>query len=139
LLLYAKAVKVLAMTNPKHDSILQTHLITLSQTAAGFSASEVTGYSPELVRRTANGLVAAGRMVRAKIGARSVRYFENDAQSQAYQANRPSAARANPAIGARTKARWSADEPAIITPRTKITIAPPLPRRVLRTNTYLQF
>ena len=33
----------------------------------------------------------------------------------------------------------SADEPGIITPQTKIYIAPPLPRRVLRTNTYTQF
>jgi hypothetical protein len=36
----------------------------------------------------------------------------------------------------RSKARWSPDEPGIITAKTRITKAPPLPRDVLRTNTF---
>jgi hypothetical protein len=131
------------MTNPKTtsrtDTSLQTQLLTLAETPNGFSASEVTGCSPELVRRTANGLVKAERMVRAKLGARSVRYFKSEALADAYRAGQPTAARTSVVLGPRSKAGWSADEPGIITSRTKITIAPPLPRRVLRTNTYMQF
>ena len=43
------------------------------------------------------------------------------------------------AAGPRFKAGWSADEPAIITSRTKIYRAPPLPRDVFRTNSYAKF
>jgi hypothetical protein len=127
------------MNKLKQDSNLQTTLLSLSETAAGFSASEVTGYSPELVRRTANALVAADRMIRAKVGARAVRYFADDALAKTYIAGNVAAARPKAAGGPRSKAPWSADEPGVITSRTKIYIAPPLPRRVFRTNTYLQF
>lgn len=123
----------------RQDTTLQTNLLSLSETPAGFSASEVTGYSPEIVRRTANALVTDGRMIRAKVGGRSLRYFANQQLIEACMAGNREAQRARPLAGPRSKARWSADEPAIITPQTKIYIAPPLPRRVLRTNTYTQF
>ena len=127
------------MTTQKLDTNLHTTLKTMSDSASGFSASEVTGYSPEQVRRAANALAADGQIVRTKIGTRSVRYFANEKLSRAYLAGNARTARPRPTTGPRAKAPWSADDPAIITPRTKIFVAPPLPRRVYRTNTYLQF
>ena len=41
--------------------------------------------------------------------------------------------------GTRAKARWSPDEPGVITSATRIIKAPPLPDNVFRTNTYAQF
>ena len=116
------------MSKTTQKTPLQNLLITTSENAAGFSVSGITGYAPELVRRVANALVKSGDLVRAKLGARSVRYFANDDLARAYQANRGAA-----------EMRPRTDEPGIITPQTKIYIAPPLPRRVLRTNTYTQF
>jgi len=124
---------------PKQDTTLQTSLLALSETLTGFSAGEVTGYSPEIVRRTANALANEGRMIRAKVGGRSLRYFANQQLIEDYKAGNRAAQRASPLAGPRSKARWGPDEPAIITSQTKIYIAPPLPRRVLRTNTYTQF
>lgn len=121
------------------ESTFQTSLINLSATPAGFSASDVTGYAPEQVRRAAEALAKAGKIVRIKISSRRVRYFANDKLAQAYVAGGLSGSRARPVLGARSKATWSPDEPGLITSRTKIHIAPPLPRRVFRTNTYQQF
>ncbi len=42
-------------------------------------------------------------------------------------------------IGPRSRASWAPEQPGVITSRTKITVAPPLPRRTFRTNTYTQF
>lgn len=127
------------MTHPALQTTLHLALESLAKTAAGFSASEVTGYSPEQVRRAAEALVAAGRLVRANVSARRVRYFVQPAQAEVYVRERP---RANPqpmVAGSRTKATWSPDEPGLITPQTRIVKAPSPPRDVFRTNTYQQF
>lgn len=127
------------MTTKPLNTTLHTTLETLSETPTGFSASEVTGYSPEQVRRAAEALVAAGRMHRANVSPRRVRYFASADLAQRYVAHRPSAAPQRMVAGARTKATWSPDEPGLITPQTKIIKAPSPPRGVYRTNTYLQF
>ena len=127
------------MTTQKLDTNLHTTLVSLSDSAGGFSASEVTGYSPEQVRRAANALAADGQILRTKVSTRSVRYFANDKLAKAYIAGTAKAARPRSAGGPRSKAPWRPEDPAVITPRTKIYVAPPLPRRVYRTNTYLQF
>lgn len=121
------------------NTTLHTTLETISKTPAGFSASEVTGYSPEQVRRAAEALVAAGRLHRAKVSPRRVRYFATDRLAQGFMASRASVAPQRMAAGTRVKAGWSADEPGLITAQTKITKAPAPPRGVFRTNTYLQF
>lgn len=123
----------------KLDNTFHTHLLSLADTAAGFSASEVTGFSPEQVRRAAEALTKAGRIVRAKVSPRRVRYFANQRLADAYTASKAHTARPSVAGGSRSKATWRPDEPGLITPRTKIYVAPPLPQRVYRTNTYLQF
>lgn len=127
------------MKQPSLNTTLHTTLESLAATASGFSASEVTGYSPEQVRRAAEALVAAGRITRTKVSSRRVRYFRDDALGRAYMAHRPSSAPQRMVAGSRAKAGWSADEPAIITSRTKITKAAPPPSGVFRTNTYLHF
>lgn len=127
------------MNNQTTYSTLQINLINLSQTAAGFSASEITGFSPEQVRRTAEALVKDGQMIRSKVSPRRVRYFANDQLAKDYASGRPVVAGPMLAGGARAKARWSASEPGLITSRTKVYVAPPLPRDVFRTNTYAQF
>jgi hypothetical protein len=128
------------MTTPsKLNTTLHLRLIELSAEAAGFSASEITGYGPEKVRTAAEALVKAGKLVRHKVSPRRVRYFVNETLARAYQA-KPARHVGNAVTGGpRFKAAWSVDEPAIITPRTKIYIAPPLPRDVFRTATYPQF
>ncbi len=108
----------------------------MAENSTGFSASELTGYSPEAVRRAAEALVAAGRLVRSKVSPRRVRYFANAQLAQSYSAAPPVRAMA---AGTRFKAAWRADEPGVITSRTKIIVAPTPPRGVYRTNTYLQF
>ena len=78
-------------------------------------------------------------IVRCKVSPRRVRYFKTDELARAFLAGKASAVRARPAGGPRVKAPWKPEDPGLITPKTKIYIAPPLPRRVLKTNTYLQF
>jgi hypothetical protein len=121
------------------NSSLHTLLVGLSNSAAGFSASDVTGYSPETVRCAAEALVRAGTIVRHKVGPRRVRYFANDTLARAHGSGQAPKLPSPLAVGARSKARWSADEPGIITERTRITVAPPLPDGIFRTNTYPQF
>lgn len=124
---------------PNLQSALHNKLVSLTEHAAGFSASEITGYSPAQVRRAAEALVAAERIVRYQVGPRRIRYFGSLDQARAFSPARTAAIHVGLAGGPRMRAGWKADEPAIITSRTKITIAPKLPRTVYRTNTYLQF
>lgn len=127
------------MNTQPSNSTLHTNLLAISNTAAGFSASDVTGFSPELVRRTAESMVRQGLIVRATVSPRRVRYFANPTLASAYAAGQSRPTQSQVSIGMRTKAPWRADEPALITPSTRIVIAPPLPRNVYRTNTYSQF
>lgn len=121
------------------NTVLHTNLINLSESSEGFAVSEVSGYSPEQVRRSAEALVAAGQIVRAKLSARRVRYFANEKLAAAYSSSRTSKSRSQSSGGPRSKAPWRPEDPAIITPQTKIYIAPPPPSDVYRTNTYLKF
>lgn len=127
------------MTSSTLNTTLHTTLIKVSETQAGFSASEITGYSPEQVRRAAEALVAADRLHRTKVTPRRVRYFANAELAQKFASRRSAAPTVRAAPGLRSKANWAKDEPAIITPRTRITIVPTPKRKVFRTNTYLQF
>lgn len=128
------------MANSKLNTTLHTHLLSVSTSAAGFSASDVTGYSPEQVRRAAEAMVHANLIIRWSVSPRRIRYFANEALAKAFTANRTSAAAASRmTLGTRTKAPWKVEDPGVITPATKIYIAPPLPRRVFRTNTYSLF
>lgn len=127
------------MTNSALHTTLHQILEQEARNAAGFSASDITGYAPEHVRRAAQALVGAGRLYRATVSPRRVRYFATAELAQSF-AKRPSPTRPQPSLaGARTKASWSPDEPGIITAATRITKAPPLPDDVFRTNTYAQF
>ena len=131
------------MTTPRQQQIatttLQTRLLNLAAESAGFSASEITGFSPQTVRSAAAALVKTGALVSARVSPRRVRYFANQTLARAYKAKPSRSSVTTLSAGPRFKAAWRADEPAIITPRTKITIAPPLPRDVFRTATYPQF
>lgn len=126
-------------TRNQLHTTLHTRLLSLAAEPGGFSASEITGHSPAHVRNAAEALVKAEQLVRWKVTPRRVRYFASEALARAYRAaptRRTSSALPG---GLRFKAAWGADEPAIITARTKIVIAPPLPRDVFRTATYRQF
>lgn len=127
------------MTDSSLQTALHITLESLGKTATGFSASEVTGYSPEQVRRAAEALVGAGRLVRANVSARRVRYFVQASQADAYVRERPRASPQPMVAGSRAKATWSPDEPGLITPQTRIVKASSPPRDVFRTNTYQQF
>lgn len=120
-------------------STLFTLLENLSQTPDGFAVSEVSGHSPDAVRRVAEALVSDGRILKAQVGPRRVRYFASQQLADAYRSRQAATTPSRPVVGPRMKARWSADEPGIITPQTRIIRAPTPPTRVFRTNTYLQF
>lgn len=124
------------MPETRLNTALHQVLETLAKTDAGFSASDVTGHAPEQVRRAAQALVAASRLHRANVGSRRVRYFATAEQAKQFLRRQPSTAPSRAQLGVRSKARWSVDEPGLITAKTRITKAPPLPRDVLRTNTY---
>lgn len=127
------------MTNSALNTALHQILDQEARNPAGFSASDITGYAPEHVRRAAQALVAAGRLHRATVSPRRVRYFATPEMAEAF-AKRPSPTRPQQSVaGTRTKARWSPDEPGVITAATRIIKAPPLPDNVFRTNTYAQF
>ena len=129
------------MTNSDKITSFQRKLLDLAESEAGFAASDITGYSPETVRRTAEVLVKAGSIVRFKVSARRVRYFACDELGKKYMACQVSASALSNrgTAGSRVRATWSADEPGRITAKTKIYIAPPLPRNVYKTYTYPQF
>lgn len=126
------------MTQLRIDTPIHRKLIDIAACPAGFSASEVTGHAPEHVRRAAEALVKAERLVRHLVSPRRVRYFATLEAAQQYRIGKsPVAGRAGPpGGGSGTKARWSPDEPGRITSKTRIVIAPPPPANVYRTNTY---
>ena len=128
-------------STPSLNTALHLSLDNLGDTPTGFSASEVTGYGPEQVRRAAEAMVAAGRLHRAQVSSRRVRYFSTPERVQAFLARKPAASTTArlAIVSQRAKAAWSPDEPGLITPETKITRAPSPPSGVYRTNTYLQF
>jgi hypothetical protein len=127
------------MTNSALHTALHQILDQEARKDAGFSASDITGYAPEHVRRAAQAMVAAGLLYRATVSPRRVRYFATAEMADQFK-QRPTPTRPQqPVAGTRAKARWTADEPGIITAATRITKAPPLPNNVFRTNTYAQF
>jgi hypothetical protein len=122
------------------NTTLHQQLRTLGRAAAGFSSSDVSGFSPEHVYKVAQALVKAGELHRVRMPNRRVRYFADaDQAHRAIQAENQGSARRTPTLGTRAKPLWSPDEPGLITSRTKITKAPPLPDNVYRTNTYWRF
>ncbi|MDP3083961.1 MAG: hypothetical protein Q8N44_09765 [Rubrivivax sp.] len=127
------------MTTKPLSTTLHTTLLRTSENPAGFSASEITGYSPEQVRRAAEALVAAEKLHRTKVTPRRVRYFANAALAGKYASLSASAPTRHVATSQRAKANWSPDQKAIITSRTRITVVPTPHRELFRTNTYLQF
>jgi hypothetical protein len=129
------------MPNSTQYTTFQRKLIDLSESASGFAASELTGFSPEIVRRAAEALVKTGEIVRLKVSPRRVRYFATAELGKAYVTGAAvaTAATRRQTSTLRAKAPWSVDEPGIITAKTKIIIAPPLPRNVYRTYTYPKF
>ena len=66
------------MKSANLNSTFHIKLIELSASPSGFGASELTGFSPEQVRRAAEALVKAGKIMRAKVSSHRVRYFAND-------------------------------------------------------------
>lgn len=127
------------MTKFDTNTTLHDKLINLSEESSGFSVSELTGYSPQQVRGAAESLVKAGRIVRIKVSGHRVRYFANELLGKKFAEGSVASRPSRTASGARVSARWSRDEPARITPKTKVYIAPPLPRNVYWTNTYPKF
>ena len=118
---------------------LHEKLVSMAGSPSGFGVSELTGFSPEQVRRAAETLVKSGRLVRARVSPRRIRYFRDDDLARRYGAGRVAKQGAQASRNPSARAAWRAGEPAIITPKTRIYVAPPQPRDVYRTNTYPQF
>lgn len=119
------------------NTALQDNLLRLAAAHGGFATSEVDGHTSKQVGPVAEALVRAGKLHRAKISHRVIRYFASEAQASAFTST--SAAKpAKPAVSVspRTKATWAKDAPMNITADTKITVAPPPPVGIYKTNTH---
>ena len=128
------------MNKANHQpNLLHDKLISLAACPTGFGVSELTGYTPEQVRRAAESLVKEGRIVRSKVSPRRIRYFQDEQVAKRFVVGRFARHSMGAARSLSAKATWKPGEPAIITSKTKIYVAPPLPRNVFRSNTYLQF
>ncbi len=117
-------------------TVLKDTLSALARNKVGFSTSEVSGFTSNQVAPAANALVAAGKLHRAKLSAKVVRYFSTEALAKAYVTGHVKHAAATTSSTPRTRATWPKDAPMNITANTKITIAPPPPSGYFRTNTH---
>jgi hypothetical protein len=116
-------------------------LVLAGQAASGFSLAEISGMHVSTVARAAQALVESGQLFKVRLGHRTVRYFSAPAAAERYEANhRKPISAGNVTFTTRAaghgRAWWPSDAPLHFTPQTKYTIAPPLPERVLRTNTH---
>ena len=125
------------MSQTPSRTVLKDTLLALAKNKVGFSTSEVSGFTSSQVAPAANALVAAGKLHRAKLSPKVVRYFSSEALAKAYVSGHVKhAATATATSTPRTRATWPKDAPMNITPNTKITIAPPPPSGYFRTNTH---
>jgi hypothetical protein len=125
------------MTQVSINTVLQDTLVVLARQSTGFSSSEVSGYTAAQVRALADTLVLAGTLHRAKVSYRVVRYFSSEVQASAFVLGHlTKSAKALASASPRTKATWARDAPMNITPDTKITVAPPPPTGIFKTNTH---
>ena len=127
------------MTKFDTNTTLHDKLINLSEESSGFSVSELTGYSPVQVRGAAESLVKAGKLVKIKVSGHRIRYFANEQLGKKFTEGQVYSQPSRSMTTTRVNARWNRDEPGRITSKTKIFVAPPLPRNVYWTNTYPKF
>ena len=122
---------------------LRTHVQRLASRPDGVCVAEVTGFSATQIRAAIWHLTQAGALHRARLAHKVVRYF-TDAQRAAEYERLHRRAPASPAttMGQRNnpthksmRAWWPEDAPMVITEKTKITRAKPLPQPT-RTNTH---
>ncbi len=124
------------MSQTPARTVLKDTLLALAKNKVGFSTSEVSGFTSSQVAPAANALVAAGKLHRAKLSPKVVRYFASEALAKAYVSGHVKHAASAGGSTPRTRATWPKDAPMHITPNTKITIAPPPPSGHFRTNTH---
>ena len=87
------------MIKNSDNTALQDNLLRLAAARSGFATSEVDGHTSKQVGPVAEALVRAGKLHRAKISHRVIRYFASEAQASAFTST--SAAKpAKPAKGA---------------------------------------
>jgi len=119
-----------------HSRLSKT-LQTLAKGASGFSAADVSGYSPGMLWNTLNAMCEAGELHKAKVSHKCVRYFGNKGLADKFmQSQRQSTAKAH--ASPRARASWPADAVPIITSDTRVTIAP-TPPRALYSNTHARY
>lgn len=111
-------------------------LRSLAARPEGVSLSEISGTPARAAREVAASLVRSGELVSAKHG-RSPRLFVSQEAADAWNGESGDIAPTSFRISRRTVA-VERGEP-VITAKTKFTIAPPMPERPPRTNTYSQF
>jgi hypothetical protein len=107
----------------------------------GIAVAELSGQSVHAVQVAVTALLRKGKLFRAKMSHKGVRYFADAAAASAYEAahRRPVTPVAVRATG---RTPWPADAPIHYPkdkhgrPLYKITVAPPPPERPLRTNTW---
>lgn len=125
------------MRQKTSNTALQDALLGLAARSVGFSTSEVSGFTPKQIGPAAESLVKAGRLFRAKLSHKVVRYFSTETMASAYLSGhlRPPVA-LSVTLPRKSKAPWPKDAPMHITPETKFTIAPPPPSGYYKTNTH---
>lgn len=125
------------MSNASVNTVLRQRLLVLSKGNAGFSVSEVSGFTSKQVGPLAEELVREGTLHRTKVSHKVVRYFATEALASAFASGQlAKPAKASATMSPRTKATWPKDAPMNITADTKITVAPAPPTGIYRTNTH---
>lgn len=126
-------------------STLRMHCLRLAGREHGLATSEVTGYSATQVRAAVWHLKNDGVLFAARLSHKVVRYFDSQKKAHAYErhhgtgsgaASQADGRKLSMAPKASQRAWWPADAPAVITSKTKITIAPPPPDWTTRSNTH---
>lgn len=150
---YRRAIK-LGVPLPGHRVPPGGHgarLLELSKRPDGVRRSDCADLKNDQFYKAAAALIRAGKIIKFQISLRNCRWFDTEANAQAWatrtgttkRAPSPAKPRATAAKGTHPTVRvphWGGParmpgEP-VITERTKVTIAPPPPQRLLRTNTY---
>lgn len=124
---------------------IRAHVLMLASRPCGVSVAEVSGFTAEAVSMALYRLRKIGKVHAARLSHKKVRYFiEADVAQDYEKAHKRISMDAAPTnhtgrminmSGKHQRAWWPPDAPMVITEKTRITVAQPLPQPT-RTNTH---
>lgn len=118
-------------------SDLKQRILDLSSRPTGMAAKDIGDYRTTYVRDLANELVAEGKLHKAKLGAKHVRFYIDRHLAMAAQrkAEAKAAAETQAQATRRTSAGWAPNAKVVINKKTKFTKCPSPPQRFAAIDT----